>query len=72
MIKFSVGKKYMMRSICDSNCKWEYVVVSRTAKTIILNDGTKCRIKVMDDCELCKPLGSYSMAPVLRASREVE
>ncbi len=71
MIKFEIGKKYSMRSAGDSNCKWEYVIVERTAKTITLDGGIKCRVKIIDDCEMCKPLGSYSMAPTLRASREV-
>ena len=70
MLKFEIGKTYEMISICDSNCKWSYKVIKRTAKTVDLFNGIeiiKCRIKECEISEMCKPLGSYSFAPILRA-----
>lgn len=78
MTKFEVGKQYYMTSICDSNCHWAYEVTARTAKTVTLQQISQhpevpitCRISVYEDCEQVMPEGRYSMAPVLRASREV-
>ena len=69
MIKFEVGKSYSMKSICDSNCVWTYKVVRRTDKTVWITDGevNKFRIKEYEGSEFIKPLGTYSMAPTLRA-----
>ena len=69
MTKFKTGATYFMKSICDSNCKWEYTVARRTEKTIFFTDGSKFRIKECDDSEFCKPLGTYSMSPTLRAKQ---
>lgn len=74
MKKFEVGKIYSMRSACDHNCTWTYIVISRTAQTITISDGKnkqRCRIsKVASEClgrETVYPLGQYSMAPSLSA-----
>lgn len=75
MKKFEEGKRYEMRSICDSNCVWSYTVKARTASTITLIDDkgkeTKCRIvkalSEMNNQEMVRPLGNYSMCPLLRA-----
>lgn len=71
--KFIVGRKYYMRSACNYDCMWKYTVVDRTAKTVTLEDDNgkmiKCRLSEYDGAERCKPLGSYSMAPVLRADK---
>lgn len=74
MKKFEVGSQYSMRSICDYNCVWSYIVTARTAQTITITDGKKtqkCRIvkalSEMNGCEMVYPLGRYSMAPALRA-----
>lgn len=82
MITFQIGKTYNMRSICDYDCIWRYMVVNRTKATItiqeidqennFINKPKTCRIR-RDDMfgfEAVRPLGSYSMAPVLRADRE--
>ena len=74
MTKFESGKTYSMRSACDHECIWTYTVTARTASTITLDDGRK-EIKVriikalseMDNRECVRPLGNYSMAPILRA-----
>lgn len=75
MTKFETGKTYTMRSACDHECVWAYTVTARTAATITLADEAgkiiKCRIikaiSEMDNRECVRPLGAYSMAPILRA-----
>lgn len=73
MVRFEIGKKYFMFSVCDQDCKWFYTVTARTASTITLQDEDgktkRCRVSDFMGEESCKPLGSYSMAPVLRANR---
>lgn len=77
MKKFEVGKRYYTRSICDHNCIWRYEVIARTEKTVTLKDEyrqiRKFRISVIPnpETESCKPLGTYSMCPILTADREV-
>lgn len=73
--QFKVGQKYSMRSACDHECIWTYTVISRTTSMVTLKDDRgnviRCRIsKKLSEfcgCECVKPLGSYSMAPILRA-----
>lgn len=71
---FEAGKTYAARSACDHECIWKFKVVSRTSKTLLLQgeDGKARRRGISADAsgEYCLPLGSYSMAPVLRAERE--
>lgn len=73
LMNFEVNKKYCTRSANDSNCEWTYTVQDRTAKTLTLVDdegqSIKVRIKICGDEEICKPLGTYSMSPTLRASK---
>ena len=72
---FEIGKTYATRSACDHECIWKFRVVSRTEKTLLLQDedGKARRRGISADAsgEYCLPLGRYSMAPVLRAEREV-
>jgi hypothetical protein len=70
-IKFEVGSTYTMRSVCDRECKWSFMVTKRTGSTITLSDGKRCKVKVYDGAEQCAPLGAYSMSPVLSAKRKV-
>jgi hypothetical protein len=75
-MKFQVGKSYFTRSIGDHDCVFQFQVLSRTAKTIKINDlhgnGLKTlRISLWEGVEQVKPLGSYSMAPIISADREV-
>lgn len=74
MKKFEIGNLYSMKSICDHNCVWRYIVTARTAQTITLSDGKetiKCRISKKATeylgAETVYPLGQYSMAPSLTA-----
>ena len=74
MRKFEIGKQYSMRSICDHECVWTYTVTARTESTITITDGKQtktCRI-VKDlsqyrNAETVRPLGKYSMCPLLSA-----
>lgn len=78
MKQFKVNGLYSMRSICDQNCVWQYIVTARTAYTITLKsmngnkaETIKCRISKMVSeyrgAETVFPLGQYSMAPMLTA-----
>ena len=74
MIKFEIGKKYSMTSIGDHNCVWSYTVVKRTNATVTLYDGAKEQVfrivkKLSEyrNAETVRPLGEYSMCPLLSA-----
>ena len=70
-MKFESGKTYYATSICDSNCRWEFTVTKRTDKSIWINDK-RFSVNDLSSDEFIFPLGRYSMAPMLRASREVD
>ena len=78
--KFKVGKKYSMRSACDHDCIWTYQVISRTESTVVLQQvrngkpfGEQARMRIKKNlteicgAEVVMPLGTYSMAPMLKA-----
>lgn len=73
--QFEIGKQYSMRSVCDHDCIWTYTVVARTACTVTLKstrgEQMVCRISKKltsyANAETVLPLGSFSMAPMLRA-----
>jgi hypothetical protein len=74
MKTFEIGKTYTMRSACDHECVWSYTVTARTAQTITITDGKeikRCRISKQTsqfrNAESIRPLGEYSMAPILSA-----
>ena len=78
MKKFEVNGLYSMRSICDHNCVWSYIVIARTACTVTLKsleghktETIKCRINKKASeylkAETVYPLGQYSMCPSLTA-----
>jgi hypothetical protein len=73
---FQVGTTYTTRSAADSNCIFRFTVTKRTAKFITVlrdngADGELIRVGVKTDerGEWALPLGSFSMAPVIRADR---
>lgn len=83
MKTFQIGSTYYMRSICDYDCIWRYKVIKRTKATITIQEvdcdnhpyeGSEkvCRIwrGFAANYEAVRPLGSYSMAPVLSANKE--
>lgn len=65
--QFQVGKTYSTRSIGDQNCVFSITVIKRTEKTVTTSEGKLLRIQVDDDIEKVRPLGTYSMAPTIRA-----
>jgi hypothetical protein len=68
--KFQVGGKYSFTFIGNSDLHVCYEVLKRTAKTVVITDGTetkRCRISVYENVEQVKPDGSYSMCPILGA-----
>ncbi len=75
MKQFKVNSLYAMRSACDQNCVWQYIVTARTVSTVTLRSvegkTLKCRInKAVSEyrgAETVFPLGRYSMAPMLTA-----
>lgn len=68
-MKFEPTKSYTMRSVCDHDAVWTIEVVARTAKMVTLSTGKRFRVGVYDGVEFIRPLGTYSMAPILRADR---
>ena len=74
--KFETGKKYFCRSICDSDCVFEFEVVKRTEKTITIKnwmgETKRKKITIENGIEYIYPLGQYSMAPTLRSNKVVE
>lgn len=72
MKKFEANQEIKARSICDSNCVFEAVVVKRTAKTVTINlRNEEKRVKIYTDddgVEFIFPFGQYSMAPIMRAA----
>ena len=74
---FEPGRCYRMTWVTDAQAETIWSVVKRTAKTVTLHAygwGTvTCRIQVSAhwETEVVAPTGRYSMAPVLKASKEV-
>ena len=69
-MKFETGKTYSTRSACDYDCVFSFEVLKRTAKRITIkhHDEVFTRgIYMHEGKEHCKPLGSYSMCPIIRA-----
>lgn len=75
--KFEIGKTYSTRAACDWDTIYSWTVISRTAKTVTLEDkhGHVCKRGVKPDydgiAEACYPDGRYSMCPVIKADREL-
>ncbi len=71
--QFEVGQTYTTRSACDSDCVWAFKVLKRTAKRITVEargEGVRTvGIRIWEGVETATPLGSYSMAPIIRANR---
>lgn len=86
MKQFEVGKAYGMKSPCDQDCWWYYLVTKRTNTTVTLVQvnkdkkrmelGKVCRINrqisEIYKAEACRPLGSYSMCPTLTAENVIK
>lgn len=79
ILKFETGKEYCCTSACDHTCTWIFKVISRTQKTVKIQQVSNHpeeivsrRIKDNGDSEYVLPFGSYSMAPVLSAKRAIK
>jgi hypothetical protein len=73
-MKFQVGRSYYTRSIGDADCIISLAVIGRTAKTIKAKTARGIqtfRVSEYAGVEQVKPWGSYSMAPILGADREL-
>ena len=71
LVKFQEGKTYSTNSICDSDCWFVFRIERRTEKSVWIKDGKKIvrhKIHIWDGVENIKPYGTYSMAPILRAT----
>ena len=66
----------------DQNGTWTYTVARRTAKSVWVclhhtgqdinpAKAQRVSIRVHDGEETCRPLGSYSMSPILGAGKEI-
>lgn len=71
---FEVGKGYDCRSVCDYDSIFVFQCIKRSKSTVTVkfhNETHTRRIKRDDDGnEWIFPLGSYSMAPILRADND--
>lgn len=71
---FQVGNTYTMRWVGDADALTPCKVVKRSAKFVTFEvDGfgtARVGVKANDQGEFALPLGSYSMAPCVRAYRE--
>jgi len=77
-MKFETGKTYTTRLIGDSNLRFDFEVLGRTAKTMVIGElcmgnavrsVKRVKIRVDNNVETALPMGRYSMAPVIRADR---
>lgn len=76
MKTFNTNTTYKMGFAGDSNLFTNFKVTRRTAKSVWLTDTNgnldgeqRFAIKVYNGEEYVKPLGNYSMAPVLKAGK---
>jgi hypothetical protein len=77
--RFQVGQQYYCRLVTDYDTVLVYWVVSRTERYVTVEradesepEPKRLGVRVFEGVELCNPWGRYSMAPVLRADRELE
>jgi hypothetical protein len=72
---FAVGQVLSVRSLGDYDCVFAFTVVKRSTNFVTLDwRGQIKRVAIRkwsDDVEYCYPLGTYSLAPLLRADSEV-
>lgn len=70
---FQAGNTYAMRWVGDADALTACKVIKRTAKFVTFEvDGfgpARVSVKANDQGEFALPLGSYSMAPCVRACR---
>lgn len=71
MIAFEAGTTYATRSICDHDPIIRMTVAARTAKTLTTSTGKRLGISTYEGVEQVRPLGRYSMAPIIGANKPV-
>ena len=72
--QFQVGKTYFDRSACDYDCIFSFTILARSAKSVTINvrgETVRRGLSIYDGREQFKPFGSYSMAAVVSADREL-
>jgi len=73
---FKVGETYYTRSFADWDCVFEFTITGRTAQFVkytYFNENRRAKLSVdRDGNEYILPLGRYSMAPVLTATKVKE
>lgn len=79
MKKFEIGKKYYGRFASNSECIFTGKVIARTDKTVTFEiDGEIKKLRICQKVseyfgvETVYPFGQYSMAPSLKADREIQ
>lgn len=66
-IRFEKHQTYSTRSVGDYDCVFSITVASRTPKKLKTECGKCLHIGERDGVEFVKPMGNYSMAPIIRA-----
>jgi len=74
--RFFINNTYSTRSSCNHECVYTFKIIKRTEKSVwIIEVGEKeiIRRKVImyEGIETIYPLGKYSMAPILRADKNI-
>lgn len=74
MEQFETARTYTAKSVCDQDTVFSFTITRRTAKSVwivgeSIKEETRRAIKIHDGEECIMPMGSYSMAPMLRASK---
>jgi hypothetical protein len=74
---FTPGQIVTCRSACDHNTIWTFEIIGRSAKFITIQDVSnadrpetpvRVGVKTGNDGEWAMPMGTFSMAPVIRAA----
>ena len=75
MTRFEEGKKYYCYSPCNSDCKYEFEVVKRTEKMLVIKDSDgnmkRRKIDTRENEEIGYPDGKYYMCLVLGSNRMI-
>lgn len=75
MTRFEEGKKYYCYSPCNSDCKYEFEVIKRTEKMLVIKDSDgnmkRRKIDTRENEEIVYPDGKYSMCLVLGSNRMI-
>lgn len=74
-VRFEVGKVYVVGLMADHTHRIPFIVVSRTDKTVTVRDRhgavIRRRVDVHEGEETIQPMGRYSLAPHMRAGRDI-